>query len=333
MTGKQIYFLCITILACLNFVFLFLIERFGTKLQPIVYGTVISKNVKHIRGLNVHIWYGLCLREVLKLRGHPTFPRAPLLRKTIDRSQNSLPFRDFGQRLFGFLHPNITGDYQFEIINGSSAEVWLSLNEKWQDSQLIAQSVGSSRRKTAQRARSRKIKLLARKKYFIDIYHVKSETRDSNFKLVWKQPGNNANYEIIRANFVSFYLNETEEIRPWRYFNRIPDSVSRKRQRKRTSKTNQHFVWKSTLYSSSEAVSNILPPCNYKPSYLVREKLRAQWAAIYSHWHPVRSYPFVHLKNVSRSRNHFLSRKKAEQIVAFYLKVLSLKSPRYEKFH
>lgn len=324
MTGKQIYFLCITILACLNFAFLFLIEKFGTKLVPIVYRTVLSKKPKHVRGLNVHVWYGLCLREVFKLREHPTFPRAPLLRRTVDRSQSSLSFRDFGQRIFGFLHPNITGDYQFEIVNGSSVEVWLSLNEKWQESQLIAQSVESSGRKTTQRELSRYIKLQARKKYFIDIYHVKSETKDSQFKLVWKQPGYKTKYEIINADFLSFYLNESEE-----YFYGIPGSASCMRQREKTLiMNNQHFVWRRTFYLSSETVSNVLPHCKYKPSYLFRGKLRAQWAAVYSHWHPVRTYPFVRLRNVSRSRNHFLSQEKAKQIVVFYMKMLSLKSPR-----
>ena len=324
MKGRQIYFVCITVLSCLNVAFFLFSETFGKNMMRATYQNVYSTKSKHVRGLNVHVWFGLCLNSPTKLCNHPTFPRAPHLRKTIDRSQASQIFKDFGQRIFGFLHPNVTGAYQFEILNGSSVELWLSLSHKWQDSQLIAQNAASpGKHKTFSTKVSRKIHLQARQKYFIDILQGKSGKSDVYFEVVWKQPDKEI-FEVISADFLSFYLNDTDRIGSKRYDHRIPESFPRKRQREKVLMNNKHFVWQSTCYLKARGrLDSVLPSCRYEPSYLVRTKLRVQWAAVYTHWHPMRTYPFVQLENVSRSRNHSLSRREANNIVALYMKALS----------
>lgn len=331
MKGRQIYYLCISILALLNVAFLYLNETIVTKLAPVIYQTAVARKPKHVSGLNVHVWCNLCLHTTFKLREHPTFPGAPTLRTTIDNSQVSQPYRDFAQRVFGFLHPQVTGYYQFEILNASfvSVEVWLSSSEKWQDSKLIAQSVGSAGGDYSTiRSQSCKMKLVARQKYFIDIYHAKSKSSESHFELVWIQPGNLSRYELINARFLSFYINETDEFSSLRYLHKLPDSITRNKAKQNSPTMNEHFTLKSIPYLESETVSNILPSCQYKPSYLILEKIRVPWSAVYKHWHPVRIYPFIRLKNVSKSRNHELPQKEAEYIVSLYLKSLFLGKQR-----
>ena len=183
---------------------------------------------------------------------------------------------------------------EFRSVNGT-AQVWLLIAWEWKRQRNCCQSFVN-------------FSSDAKKKYFIDIYHAKSKSSESHFELVWIQPGNLSRYELINARFLSFYINETDEFSSLRYLHKLPDSTTRNKAKQNSPTMNEHFTLKSIPYLESDTVSNILPSCQYKPSYLILEKIRVPWSAVYKHWHPVRIYPFIRLKNVSKSRNHEIGR-------------------------
>ena len=55
--------------------------------------------------LNVHHWYSICGNTVDNLTRHVLFPKHPKLRTSISLLRMRTTLRDFGQRIFGYIHP------------------------------------------------------------------------------------------------------------------------------------------------------------------------------------------------------------------------------------
>ena len=92
----------------------------------------------------------------------PVFPNAPDQRQVISRTEITAP-KDAGtdgHRLFGFVLPNSTGEYQF-------AEIWLSLSKNWRAAKMIAFDVKSTNASETQVSSGIHIK--AKVKYCIEI--------------------------------------------------------------------------------------------------------------------------------------------------------------------
>ena len=92
--------------------------------------------------LNVHRWYSICGNTVDNLRRHILFPKHPKLRTTISLLRMRTTLRDFGQRIFGFIHPPLSGTYQFAVSSDDFSEVWLSHDATANKTNLICQVGG-----------------------------------------------------------------------------------------------------------------------------------------------------------------------------------------------
>lgn len=96
-----------------------------------------------LRGkLNVHRWYSICGNTVDNLRRHILFPKHPKLRTTITLLRMRTTLRDFGQRIFGYLHPPLSGSYQFAVSSDDFSEVWLSSDVTPNNTDMICQVGG-----------------------------------------------------------------------------------------------------------------------------------------------------------------------------------------------
>ena len=96
-----------------------------------------------LRGkLNVHRWYSICGNTVDNLRKHILFPKHPKLRTSISLLRMRTTLRDFGQRIFGYIHPPLSGTYQFAVSSDDFSEVWLSRDTSPNNTNLICQVGG-----------------------------------------------------------------------------------------------------------------------------------------------------------------------------------------------
>lgn len=92
--------------------------------------------------LNVHRWYSICGNTVDNLRRHILFPKHPRLRTTTSLLRMRTTLRDFGQRIFGYIHPPFSGSYQFAVSSDDFSEVWLSEDKTPNNTNLICQVGG-----------------------------------------------------------------------------------------------------------------------------------------------------------------------------------------------
>ena len=90
--------------------------------------------------LNVHMWSEICGMSVDILRNWPHFPYFPVKRSFISEFRKTQVFnmKDNGERIFGFVHPHVSGLYKFAITSDDTSELWLSRNEDPASSEMIA---------------------------------------------------------------------------------------------------------------------------------------------------------------------------------------------------
>lgn len=163
------------------------------------------------KGVNVHIWRGLCCPKVNSLRQYPLFPLLPKERLSRD-SINSGPMGNwYGQRIMGYIHPPITGSYTFHFHAHVYAEFWLSEEKNSTEVALIAKVAKENHNflgKSVGRI-SRQIHLKKGGKYFFDVLHVMNGgmMRRDHVNLTWKISGRE-HFSDIPKMFLSPLLNE-----------------------------------------------------------------------------------------------------------------------------
>lgn len=166
--------------------------------------------------LNVHSWQGICGAYVDQLRHSPLFPRFPYIRKFLSDFKSQQEGSDFGQRIFGFIHPEKRGFHEFAISSDDTSELWLSSDSNPKKSRLIAavysaNGAGSTTPYNFKKypiQMSRKIALTPSKKYYIEALHKQSNGR-SHIQVFWKEPGSEA-FKIIQGKYLSLFLDDRD---------------------------------------------------------------------------------------------------------------------------
>ena len=171
----------------------------------------------HMAGkLNVHTWQGICGPYVEQLRHSPLFPRFPYVRKFLEEFKSHQEGSDFGQRIFGFLHPEKQGFYEFAITSDDTSELWLSSDSNPKKSRLIAavysaNGVASTTPHNFKKypiQKSRQIVLKPSKKYYIEALHKQSKGR-SHIQVFWKEPGSQT-FRIIQGSYLSLFVDDRD---------------------------------------------------------------------------------------------------------------------------
>jgi len=211
------------------------------------------------------------------------FPRAPDSRQLVNKTviANNHTHAE-GIRLFGFISPDESGFYLFKVQFGS-AEVWLSHNENWRDARKVLDTENQPKKELRV---SGKTALVGGNKYFIEAVSTCFHKRNK-IQLLWKTPMSSA-FEIVNGSYLSHYVDDTGWNQSLVYDDLLPDSlVCESRRNNRT-----YFMAQPEIsYLSHEEVEDILPSCEYNPSYTVNYKMSRYEAVT---WRVVHSfiYPF-----------------------------------------
>jgi len=210
------------------------------------------------------------------------FPRAPDSRQLVNKAVIADNLTDAeGIRLFGFISPDKSGFYLF-IVQFCSAEVWLSHNESWRNARKVFDSENQPRELRF----SDKTALVAGNKYFIEVVSTCFHRRNK-IQLLWKTPSSST-FEIINGSYLSQYVDDTGRNQSLVYDDLLPDSlVCASRRNNRTYFKAQPEI----SYLSHDEVKDILPYCEYNPSYTVNYKMK-RYEAVTRHVVHSFIYPF-----------------------------------------
>ncbi|XP_028399946.1 beta-1,4-N-acetylgalactosaminyltransferase 3-like [Dendronephthya gigantea] len=190
--------------------------------------------VPSLRGfLNVHVWLDWCGSTINDLRRNIHFPKYPDVRLKTNLFYLSHDAHNFGQRVFGFLHPPKTGHYRFGISSDDSSELWLSSDDDPRNSRLIAwvgnlsdpfwqEIVGDGEFTKYESQISAEIFLRRNRRYFVEALH-KQSTSSDHLLVAWKIP-HFMNFSYITRGRVSQYIHphELHNLDVTRYARHIP---------------------------------------------------------------------------------------------------------------
>ncbi|KAJ7360062.1 hypothetical protein OS493_019154 [Desmophyllum pertusum] len=220
--------------------------------------------------LSVHMWSGVCGMEVDILRNWPHFPYFPDKRSFISEFQRTqVPAtNNNGERIFGFIHPQRSGEYYFAISSDDTSELWLSPNEDPASSEMIARVYSPKESAWTEKGDYKKypdqiskgITLHAYKKYYIESLS-KQGSGDAHVSVYWSLY-NNSTLEIISSKYLSsFSENNNRES--------IPQHAGKQTNTWLQSKSKSYFN-RLPFISKKEYIRHI-PTCPYSPSFVVRK--------------------------------------------------------------
>lgn len=217
--------------------------------------------------LNLHVWEKVCHFQVESLRQFILFPQAPSKRRLLNSSSLfSEKDSNFGERMFGFISPSTSGQYQFAISSSGNSELWLSSDETSANLRKIA-SLGSrdnpGRGKprnymTASSQVSKTFSLTKHMKYYIDVLH-KHKSGKVHLEVAWRF-AEEAEFKIITSEYLWGAMNDSH----------VPDNAVQLADYDEQPQQSRDSIWP---YFNPEGAREILPECPYEPSYLVKHKL------------------------------------------------------------
>ena len=229
--------------------------------------------------VEVHTWYDLCGMDVNLLRRWPHFPLFPDTRSLI--SKLDIPEtnkRNFGQRIFGFIHPHTTSKYKFAISSDDTSELWLSPNEDPHSSRLIAGVYSASESawtdqgdyKKYSSQISQEVALEARKKYYFEAI-LQQGNGLAHMTVYWACLSANSSFDIVSSEYLSTFFDYGHSIQSIGNLTTIPEHPGKPT--KFYSKKESNSFYRLPLVSRGEYYSSF-PSCPYSPSFLIKKRLK-----------------------------------------------------------
>ena len=224
--------------------------------------------------LNVHMWSEICGMNVDILRNWPHFPYFPNTRSFVSGFRKTqLPnVENSGERIFGFVHPQVSDMYKFAITSDDTSELWLSRNEDPASSEMIARvhsPHGSAWTEEGDYKKypeqiSKEMFLHAGKKYYIESLS-KQGSGAAHVAVFWSY--RNSAFEIISSKYLSNFSQENTD------HESIPVHAGKHGKRTLPNKIYLYYFSRLPFISRKEYI-NLIPTCSYSPSFLVRKKLK-----------------------------------------------------------
>ncbi|XP_068762533.1 uncharacterized protein [Montipora capricornis] len=245
-----------------------------------------QENAHYLQGgLNQHVWENDCLKTLQLLCSFPIFPKAPYRRNLINRTEirELKDTRTDAHRLFGFILPNLTGEYQFAVASNGDAEIWLSRSKNWRSAERIAfikpyhgNSAANGLQvvyNVSETQISTGIHLQARNRYYIEILYslgTRNTVHENFVHVAWKRP-QELHFEVIKGDYLLLFKNESSEMGRYAIFDdELPDAKACDENDASRRYGNKHMTADREIISFLEhtAVSKALPSCKYQPSYV-----------------------------------------------------------------
>ena len=282
---------------------------------------VVGGSNEEFGKLNVHIWAEICGEKLQSLRNNVLFPQYPSRRfytKTTVFSHGQ-GNNNYGERIFGYLHPKETGLYSFRVY-GISIEVWMSSDANPNHSKLVVKKASDNKHGSVD------MEMTAGEKYYMEILHKKG-IKDHWFELKWKSPGSTQYLEISGADISRVYNDNhlwKGQVDSDEFIERIL-AVHKKDPFPENDDIEQARANLHQLPLISDTVlKDVLPTCEYKPSYLVDFDVRNYRGVWETHYNSL--YP-VDRTNVTRDGwiclgNDVLQERKAVEVVEQFVNAL-----------
>ena len=149
------------------------------------------------------VWSGIGGKTLGDLTGLGSYPDNPDTTELLPALESPRGDRDYGQRIRGYIHPPVTGQYRFWIASDDQSQLWLSTSANPANKQLIAGvpdwTPSREYDKYPEQA-SPPVTLRAGQTYYIEVLHKQADQKD-NLSVAWQPPGGGRS--VIAGEYLS----------------------------------------------------------------------------------------------------------------------------------
>ncbi|XP_034169166.2 beta-1,4-N-acetylgalactosaminyltransferase 3 [Pangasianodon hypophthalmus] len=260
--------------------------------------------------VNMHVFEDWCGGSVHQLRTNMLYPLFPHTRTTINRLAVYAGWKNYGLRIFGYLHPALSGEYIFAIASDNNAEFWLSSDDSTKRIKLMAY-LGKTGKEWAAPGEygkfssqiSQPILLSKNMQYFFEVLYKQSEGID-HLEVAWRLNNEDSSFEVITAEYLSLYVDESslllvenDHIPQTKASHRMsPDPISKpaKPEVDMVKADPRDFIYRIPLLYESY-LENVFPECDYYPIHIYDNSTIERYDGInYVHYSSV--YPNDHTR-------------------------------------
>uniref|UniRef100_UPI0037E80B32 N-acetyl-beta-glucosaminyl-glycoprotein 4-beta-N-acetylgalactosaminyltransferase 1 n=1 Tax=Semicossyphus pulcher TaxID=241346 RepID=UPI0037E80B32 len=245
---------------------------------------------------NLHVFEDWCGSSVAQLRKNLHFPLYPHTRTTVKKLAVAPKWKNYGLRIFGFLHPYRDGDFQFSVSSDDNSEFWLSSDESPLNARLLVYVGQLGTEWTApgefskfRSQSSKSVHLMSSRQYYFEILHKQDDKGSDHVEVGWRPFLPGLKYEVIDSAYISLYtdesnlkMNSVDHIpQTLASHIRLPEESQPQGLERGGGSITQHGADmlkpdpRDTFYSipmiDPSRLENVLPSCLYSPTYVVKD--------------------------------------------------------------
>ncbi|TWW75612.1 N-acetyl-beta-glucosaminyl-glycoprotein 4-beta-N-acetylgalactosaminyltransferase 1 [Takifugu flavidus] len=225
---------------------------------------------------NLHVFEDWCGSSVAQLRKNLHFPLYPHTRTTVKKLAVAPKWKNYGLRIFGFLHPYRDGDFQFSVSSDDNSEFWLSSDDSPLNVRLLVYvgqlgtewtAPGEFNKFRSQSSKS--VHLISSRQYYFEILHKQDDKGSDHVEVGWRPFLPGLKYEVIDSAYISLYAvtavsQRTFSLRVWGGSSTAHHGADMLKPDPRDTFFNTPMIHPSRL-------ENVLPACLYSPTYVVKD--------------------------------------------------------------
>ncbi|KAI3371509.1 hypothetical protein L3Q82_024090 [Scortum barcoo] len=243
---------------------------------------------------NLHVFEDWCGSSIAQLRKNLHFPLYPHTRTTVKKLAVAPKWKNYGLRIFGFLHPYRDGDFQFSVSSDDNSEFWLSPDESPLNARLLVYVGQLGTEWTApgefskfRSQSSKSVHLISSRQYYFEILHKQDDKGSDHVEVGWRPFLPGLKYEVIDSAYISLYTDEAdlkmnsvdhipqtlashirlpEELQP-----QGAEGVVVMQHGADMLKPDPRDTFYSTPMIDPSRLENVLPACLYSPTYVVKD--------------------------------------------------------------
>ncbi|XP_072841660.2 N-acetyl-beta-glucosaminyl-glycoprotein 4-beta-N-acetylgalactosaminyltransferase 1 [Pogona vitticeps] len=263
------------------------LDRVAKPSKPNVTKHVLPWKEQYKGKANLHVFEDWCGGAVGHLRKNLHFPLYPHTRTTVKKLAVSPKWKNYGLRIFGYIHPFKDGDFQFSVASDDNSEFWLSSDETPANARVVAfvGKLGSEWTAPGEFTKfssqvSRPIRVLSSRRYYFELLHKQDDRGSDHVEVGWRVFLPSFKFEVIDSPYISLYtdesslkMNEVEHV-PQSFASHTGSYLWNEQRSEHGAdmlKPDPRDIFFLTPQIEPSHVENVLVPCAYSPTYVVKD--------------------------------------------------------------